>query len=175
MKIEEINPFNEIEDFEKTDKNELIVISKLKAGDKIYAAEWGAGTIVKCKLDNCSHCGSQLAEKSRKVLVHFDSKKFFHFQQGICLLTVASFFNFFSLVHYSYFSLYIILDLLDFQVENLGTKMMLYHGTSITASRKIFEEGFKISTNGQLGAGVYLAREEKAQRFALVTKRRKKG
>jgi hypothetical protein len=60
-------------------------------------------------------------------------------------------------------------------VEHLGEKMMLYHGTSIVNSWSIMREGFRISKDGQLGAGCYLAREEKAEKFARSSVNRGKG
>ena len=43
----------------------------------------------------------------------------------------------------------------------------LYHGTSLENARIIRKEGFKVSTGGMLGRGVYLsASEDKAFSFA---------
>jgi hypothetical protein len=42
----------------------------------------------------------------------------------------------------------------------------LFHGTPADKARSILQTGFQASTSGQLGAGLYLAREEKAQKFA---------
>lgn len=52
---------------------------------------------------------------------------------------------------------------------------MLYHGTALTISWKVIMDGFKISEGGQLGAGCYLAREDKASRFAIGSRDREKG
>lgn len=41
-----------------------------------------------------------------------------------------------------------------------------YHGTSFENGRRIAREGFKPSADGCLGAGVYVAKEDKARRFA---------
>lgn len=49
--------------------------------------------------------------------------------------------------------------------------MKLYHGTSVARAERIEEEGFRPSDRGCLGPGVYLARKEKAERFALDTLR----
>ena len=46
-------------------------------------------------------------------------------------------------------------------------RMKLYHGTTLEAADCILREGsFRVSADGRLGAGVYLAQEEKARRFA---------
>ena len=45
--------------------------------------------------------------------------------------------------------------------------LKLYHGTSNENAISILQEGFAVSDTGQLGIGVYLAREDKAERFAV--------
>lgn len=46
-----------------------------------------------------------------------------------------------------------------------------YHGTSWENARKIAKSGFIESSDGQLGRGVYVAKEDKATRFAENTAR----
>ncbi|EOD27629.1 hypothetical protein EMIHUDRAFT_235497 [Emiliania huxleyi CCMP1516] len=45
-------------------------------------------------------------------------------------------------------------------------KLKLYHGTSLDAALRIESQGFQASATGCLGPGVYLARADKALRFA---------
>ena len=45
-------------------------------------------------------------------------------------------------------------------------RMKLYHGTSWIRAQKIERDGFVESSTGLLGPGIYLAREDKARRFA---------
>ena len=45
-------------------------------------------------------------------------------------------------------------------------KYKFFHGTSFKSAEKIRQEGFHKSTGGLLGAGVYVANEAKARRFA---------
>ena len=45
-------------------------------------------------------------------------------------------------------------------------KLKLYHGTSLEAALRIESQGFQASATGCLGPGVYLARADKALRFA---------
>lgn len=45
-------------------------------------------------------------------------------------------------------------------------KFTAYHGTSYDAARDIARSGFKPSKDGRLGPGVYVAKEDKARRFA---------
>jgi len=45
-------------------------------------------------------------------------------------------------------------------------KFTAYHGTSWEAAKDIAKSGFKPSADGRLGPGVYVAREDKARRFA---------
>lgn len=47
-----------------------------------------------------------------------------------------------------------------------ATTFVAYHGTSLENARKIQSEGFKPSTDGRLGPGVYVAKEDKATGFA---------
>jgi hypothetical protein len=42
-------------------------------------------------------------------------------------------------------------------------RLLLHHGTSLLNAEKIIASGFCASESGQLGAGVYLAREDKAE------------
>ena len=44
----------------------------------------------------------------------------------------------------------------------------MYHGTSWEKACEIDSNGFQISDEGRLGAGVYVARYEKARKFALA-------
>lgn len=45
-------------------------------------------------------------------------------------------------------------------------KYIMYHGTTMANARKIRREGFRPSSNGKLGYGVYLSRSlEKASRY----------
>ena len=44
--------------------------------------------------------------------------------------------------------------------------LVLFHGTSVETAHKILAEGFKASSEGYLGPGVYVAQEDKAARFA---------
>lgn len=45
-------------------------------------------------------------------------------------------------------------------------RLKFYHGTSWDAAQRIVREGFKVSEDGCLGRGVYVARRDKALRFA---------
>ena len=47
-----------------------------------------------------------------------------------------------------------------------GETYRFYHGTSWEAAERILREGFQPSTEGCLGPGIYVARREKAERFA---------
>eukprot|EP01052_Picozoa_sp_SAG31_P022361 SAG31_NODE_1775_length_7303_cov_2.409356_8_plen_306_part_00 len=47
-----------------------------------------------------------------------------------------------------------------------GETYMFYHGTAWETAERILREGFKASTEGCLGPGIYVARREKAERFA---------
>ena len=47
-----------------------------------------------------------------------------------------------------------------------GTTMVFYHGTSWEIAQTIEREGFRESSDGCLGPGVYVGREDKALRFA---------
>jgi hypothetical protein len=49
----------------------------------------------------------------------------------------------------------------------------MYHGTSWERACEIESGGFQISDGGRLGAGVYVARYEKARQFALAFDRHK--
>ncbi len=49
---------------------------------------------------------------------------------------------------------------------NSSVTVEQYHGTSVSAAQSILSSGFQQSSSGQLGRGVYLAREDKAERFA---------
>jgi hypothetical protein len=42
----------------------------------------------------------------------------------------------------------------------------MYHGTSVDNAKAILKEGFRPSTGGELGAGIYMAREDKAAGYA---------
>ena len=44
--------------------------------------------------------------------------------------------------------------------------LKLFHGTSVRIAERIYMTGFEASTAGALGPGVYLARKDKAERFA---------
>ena len=44
----------------------------------------------------------------------------------------------------------------------------MYHGTSWEMACEIDSNGFQMSDDGRLGAGVYVARYEKAHKFALA-------
>jgi hypothetical protein len=44
--------------------------------------------------------------------------------------------------------------------------LSLFHGTTVESAKSILQNGFRASSQGQLGAGLYLAREDKAQKFA---------
>ncbi|XP_073705482.1 grass carp reovirus (GCRV)-induced gene 2q [Garra rufa] len=47
-----------------------------------------------------------------------------------------------------------------------GRKYIMYHGTTMENALKIYYEGFKCSSDGMLGRGVYLSRDiEKASRY----------
>nr|NP_001122285.1 grass carp reovirus (GCRV)-induced gene 2j [Danio rerio]AAI63165.1 LOC100005405 protein [Danio rerio]AAI63180.1 LOC100005405 protein [Danio rerio]ADZ76353.1 Gig2-like protein DreJ [Danio rerio] len=49
-----------------------------------------------------------------------------------------------------------------------GKEYIMYHGTSRVAAERILREGFRPSTKGMLGRGVYLSRDlEKASRYPL--------
>ena len=47
-----------------------------------------------------------------------------------------------------------------------GQTYMFYHGTSWDVAERILRDGFQPSTEGCLGPGIYVARREKAERFA---------
>ncbi|GAA6093745.1 uncharacterized protein LOC108263802 [Tachysurus ichikawai] len=52
---------------------------------------------------------------------------------------------------------------------------IMYHGTTLSAARKIMRYGFEPSTDGMLGPGVYMSRSlEKAKRYPLHPKPRKR-
>ena len=52
--------------------------------------------------------------------------------------------------------------------ELLGEETLkMYHGTSMERARMIMRAGLIASTDGCLGPGIYVARKEKALRFAL--------
>eukprot|EP01124_Arcella_intermedia_P001818 TRINITY_DN10_c0_g1_i1.p1 TRINITY_DN10_c0_g1~~TRINITY_DN10_c0_g1_i1.p1 ORF type:complete len:169 (-),score=5.04 TRINITY_DN10_c0_g1_i1:63-569(-) len=53
--------------------------------------------------------------------------------------------------------------------------LQLYHGTSADNLPSILRNGLQPSRDGQLGSGVYLAREEKADNFARDSIARGKG
>lgn len=53
--------------------------------------------------------------------------------------------------------------------------LVLYHGTSWKCGREIQASGFKASSEGELGAGVYFAKEGTAKRYALASEARGKG
>ena len=48
----------------------------------------------------------------------------------------------------------------------IPVSFLLYHGTPSDKAGSILQTGFRASSSGQLGAGLYLAREDKAERFA---------
>ena len=50
--------------------------------------------------------------------------------------------------------------------EGAMQQLKMYHGTSWEAAKRISRDGFKSSVGGCLGAGVYVAQEHKARRFA---------
>ena len=52
-------------------------------------------------------------------------------------------------------------------------ELKMYHGTSWERACEIESGGFQISDGGRLGAGVYVARYEKARQFALAFDRHK--
>mmetsp|Transcript_28820 Transcript_28820/g.92812 ORF Transcript_28820/g.92812 Transcript_28820/m.92812 type:complete len:632 (+) Transcript_28820:57-1952(+) len=57
-------------------------------------------------------------------------------------------------------------------IDESGTeRIKLYHGTSWSNAQEILRKGFIESRDGLLGAGVYLAREAKARRFASTRSR----
>ena len=47
-----------------------------------------------------------------------------------------------------------------------GERYKFFHGTSWEGAQQIQREGFRPSADGCLGPGVYVARREKAERFA---------
>jgi hypothetical protein len=53
-------------------------------------------------------------------------------------------------------------------------QVLLYHGTTRDNARLIREHGFRASRDGQLGEGIYLAREKKALGFARNARIREK-
>ena len=53
-----------------------------------------------------------------------------------------------------------------FESRNSSVTVQHFHGTSTANARSILRNGFQPSSGGQLGAGVYLAHEDKAERFA---------
>ena len=50
--------------------------------------------------------------------------------------------------------------------DNAGEALKFFHGTSWRSAQQIQREGFVESADGCLGRGIYVAREEKARRFA---------
>lgn len=50
--------------------------------------------------------------------------------------------------------------------ESATSRLKFYHGTSWESAQHIMMEGFEPSDDGQLGRGVYVARQDKAARFA---------
>jgi hypothetical protein len=57
------------------------------------------------------------------------------------------------------------------QVAGGGTVYKFYHGTSWSVAEKIARAGFRASVDGCLGPGVYVARRDKAERFAQEASR----
>ena len=45
-------------------------------------------------------------------------------------------------------------------------QLVFYHGTSWSNANEIMRNGFTPSSSGLLGSGIYVAREDKARRFA---------
>ncbi|XP_043532343.1 grass carp reovirus (GCRV)-induced gene 2o [Chiloscyllium plagiosum] len=51
-----------------------------------------------------------------------------------------------------------------------GREYIMYHGTSVSNARSIIQSGFKQSSKGMLGPGVYVSRDrEKARRYPINT------
>lgn len=58
---------------------------------------------------------------------------------------------------------------------NNTSVLVLYHGTSVILADEIVREGLKVSPQGCLGVGLYLASLDKASNFALDAPFRQKG
>ncbi len=52
-----------------------------------------------------------------------------------------------------------------------GETYKFFHGTSWTVAQQILQQGFRTSADGCLGPGIYVARREKAERFAQEASR----
>lgn len=54
------------------------------------------------------------------------------------------------------------------QEAKSGRHYMMYHGTSVQVARQIIKNGFRQSSDGMLGPGVYVSRDQKkAERYPL--------
>ncbi|XP_038635346.1 uncharacterized protein LOC119954306 [Scyliorhinus canicula] len=58
--------------------------------------------------------------------------------------------------------------LLSNQEPKNGTEYIMYHGTTVSNARSIIQTGFRQSSKGMLGPGVYISRDkEKAKRYPI--------
>ena len=55
--------------------------------------------------------------------------------------------------------------------ELASKRLQFWHGTSWKSAQKIYSEGFRRSQDGLLGPGVYVARRDKALKFAQNSER----